>query len=182
MLVSHATIIGLWAIPDKLIRICLRYSSAPVRPTLSCMKMPVPECTGHTNHLCTVRLLTRAALNACDIDFRNSLQRTLEQPIPGSARRLPLPQNVVDREHSYTYTVFMKNITLSVDEKVLAAARRYAVEHDSSVNGLVREFLTRIAESEDRARRARARLKELSRRSAARIGAITWKRDELHER
>ena len=34
----------------------------------------------------------------------------------------------------------MKNITLSVDEKVLAAVRRYAVEHESSVNGLVREY------------------------------------------
>ncbi len=76
----------------------------------------------------------------------------------------------------------MKNITLSVDEKVLAAARRYALAHDSSVNGLVREFLNQIANSEDRARNARLRIAELSRRSPARIGTITWKRDELHER
>jgi hypothetical protein len=76
----------------------------------------------------------------------------------------------------------MKNITLSVDEKVLAAVRRYAAEHDSSVNGLVREYLQRIAVSEDRARMARSRIRELSRRSPARIGAITWKRDELHDR
>ncbi len=89
---------------------------------------------------------------------------------------------MIDREHSCTYTVSMKNITLSVDEKVLAAARRYALEHDSSINGLVREFLSRIAYREDRARKARSRIRELSRRSAARIGAITWKRDELHER
>ncbi len=75
----------------------------------------------------------------------------------------------------------MKNITLSVDEKVLAAVRRYAAEHDSSVNGLVREFLESIAVSEDRARTARARMRELSRRSPARVGAITWKRDELHD-
>ncbi len=76
----------------------------------------------------------------------------------------------------------MKNITLSVEEKVLAAARRYALAHDSSVNGLVREFLNQIANSEDRARNARLRIAELSRRSPARIGTITWKRDELHER
>jgi len=76
----------------------------------------------------------------------------------------------------------MKNITLSVDEKDLAAVRRYAAQHDSSVNGLVREYLRRIAVSEDRARMARARIRELSRRSPARLGAITWKRDELHER
>lgn len=75
----------------------------------------------------------------------------------------------------------MKNITLSVDEKVLAAARRYALQRESSVNGLVREFLERIAASEDRARKARRRIRELSRRSRARVDAISWKRDELHE-
>lgn len=96
----------------------------------------------------------------------------------GTRRGLP----EVDPGHSYTYTVCMKNITLSVDEKVLAAVRRYAAEHDSSVNGLVREFLNRIASSEDRAQKARSRIAELSRRSPARIGAITWKRDELHDR
>jgi hypothetical protein len=34
----------------------------------------------------------------------------------------------------------MKTITLSVDEKVLAAVLRYAAERNSSVNALVREF------------------------------------------
>ena len=76
----------------------------------------------------------------------------------------------------------MKNITLSVDEKVLRAARRYAAERDSSVNGLVREFLTGIAEREDTARSARRRIRELSRRSNARIGAKSWTRDDLHAR
>ncbi len=88
---------------------------------------------------------------------------------------------MIDASHSYTYTVFMKNITLSVDEKVLAAVRRYAAEHDSSVNGLVREYLQKIAFSEDRARMARTRIQELSRRSPARVGPVTWKRGELHD-
>ena len=52
------------------------------------------------------------------------------------------------------YPVFMKNITLSVDEKVLAAVRRYSAERESSVNALVREFLTGLAEtSKDWARK-----------------------------
>jgi hypothetical protein len=68
-----------------------------------------------------------------------------------------------------------------VDEKILAAVRRYATERDSSVNGLVREFLSRIAFSTGRAQKARSRMAELSRRSPARIGAITWKRDDLHD-
>lgn len=76
----------------------------------------------------------------------------------------------------------MKNITLSVDEKILAAVRRYAVERDSSVNALVRDFLAEIATREDRARKARERIRELSDQSTARIGSRTWTRDELHER
>jgi hypothetical protein len=76
----------------------------------------------------------------------------------------------------------MKNITLSMDEKVLAAVRRYAVERNSSVNGLVREYLTSLAERQDRARQARRELRRLSDRSKARIGRRSWSRDELHER
>lgn len=76
----------------------------------------------------------------------------------------------------------MKNITLCVDEKVLAEVRRYAAERESSVNRLVREYLTRIATSEDRARGARRRIKELGKRSKARIGNISWNRENLHDR
>ena len=84
--------------------------------------------------------------------------------------------------HSATYTVLMKNITLSVDETVIRAAKLYAVERGSTVNALVREFLTGIAQREDRSRKARQRIRELSERSTARIGPRTWTRDELHER
>ena len=76
----------------------------------------------------------------------------------------------------------MKNITLSVDEKVLTAVRRYAAARDSSVNALVREFLSRISQSEDRARNARRRIRELSNRSKARIGSRSWTREDLHDR
>lgn len=76
----------------------------------------------------------------------------------------------------------MKNITLSVDEKVLAAVRRYAAERNSSVNALVREHLAGIAQREDRAAQARKRLKQLSRQSKARIGTKKWRREDLHER
>lgn len=76
----------------------------------------------------------------------------------------------------------MKNITLSVDDDVLAAVRRYAAERDASVNGIVREYLNGIARKSDQAKKARTRIAELSRRSPARIGAITWDRDDLHGR
>lgn len=76
----------------------------------------------------------------------------------------------------------MRNITLSVDEEVLAAVRRIAAEQNSTVNALVREYLTRLAAQSDRARRARARLAQLSRKSKGKLGAKTWSREDLYER
>jgi len=76
----------------------------------------------------------------------------------------------------------MKNITLSVDEDVLATVRRLAAQKDSTVNSLVREFLTNLAHHDDRARRARAKIRLLSRRSKGRLGSKTWTRQDLHDR
>ncbi|MGK2860076.1 MAG: DUF6364 family protein [Thermoanaerobaculia bacterium] len=76
----------------------------------------------------------------------------------------------------------MKNITLSVDEKVLAAVRQHAATSNTSVNQLVRDFLDEIARREDRARKARRRLRTLSERSTAKIGKASWNRQDLHER
>jgi ABC-type phosphate transport system ATPase subunit len=76
----------------------------------------------------------------------------------------------------------MKNITLSVDDNVLAAVRRHAAERDSTVNALVREYLTNLAAYEDRANRARTRLRQLSVQSQGRLGKKTWSREDLHDR
>lgn len=76
----------------------------------------------------------------------------------------------------------MKNITLSVDDKVLAAVRRRAAEQNSSINALVRDYLTNLAAQEDRAKNARSRLRELSAQSQGRLGRRTWTRGDLHDR
>jgi len=39
----------------------------------------------------------------------------------------------------------MRNITLSVDERVLAVVRRQAAERKSSVSAMVRDYLTNLA-------------------------------------
>jgi hypothetical protein len=75
----------------------------------------------------------------------------------------------------------MKNITLSVDDGILLVVRRYAAERNTTVNGLVRDYLTRIAAQEDKAARARKRLVELSEKSEAEIGPITWRREDLYD-
>jgi hypothetical protein len=76
----------------------------------------------------------------------------------------------------------MKNITLSVDDEVLSAVRRHAAERNSSVNALVRDYLNNLAAHDDRAARARARLRQLSRRSSGKLGNKTWTREDLHDR
>lgn len=78
--------------------------------------------------------------------------------------------------------MYVKNITLSVDEKVLATVRRHAAEHSSTVNALVREYLTNLAAHQDRARQARARMRQLSSHSQGRLGKKTWSREDLHDR
>lgn len=76
----------------------------------------------------------------------------------------------------------MKNITLAIDEKVLSEVRRYAAARNKTVNGLVREHLEQIARNEDRAREAMRELREMSDRSTAEVGSLTWKRADLYER
>lgn len=76
----------------------------------------------------------------------------------------------------------MKNITLSVDDDVLMAARRYATEQNSTVNALVREYLGNLALHHDRAARARTRLRQLSQKSKRELGDSVWSRQDLHER
>ena len=76
----------------------------------------------------------------------------------------------------------MKNITLSIDEHTLESVRQYAASRQSSVNALVREYLTRLAETEDQASRALSRMRELSEESTASIGPKNWRRSDLHDR
>lgn len=75
-----------------------------------------------------------------------------------------------------------KNITLAVDEDVLDRVRKIAVDRKTTVNGLVREYLERLALQQDRAAKARQRLLELAAESTAEVGPITWTRDDLYDR
>jgi len=77
----------------------------------------------------------------------------------------------------------MKNITLSVDENDLEAARVYAAERRTTVNAMVRDFLGQIARQRSQARAAMARLRKLSEESQASLGPdYRFDRDGLHDR
>lgn len=84
--------------------------------------------------------------------------------------------------HIYTYPVFMKNVTIALDDSLLREARRIAADRSTSLNAMIREFLEELSQRESRAVKARRHIVELCRESQARVGPRTWSRDELHER
>lgn len=76
----------------------------------------------------------------------------------------------------------MKNITLSVDEAVLEKVRLIAAVQKTTVNALVRDYLTNIAMREDRWAEAVRQMEELASRSQMVVGTRDWLRDDVHER
>ncbi len=75
------------------------------------------------------------------------------------------------------------NLTLSIDDDLLREARKMAVEIDTTVNSLVREYLREFV-------RKKAEEKELFLReweklmdaNPVNMSEKSWSRDELHER
>ena len=75
-----------------------------------------------------------------------------------------------------------KNLTLTLDESLLRAARKVALDRSTSVNRMVREFLAGLVRETDRQQAALARLDEIFRTTRIQVGRRTWKREDLHER
>jgi hypothetical protein len=83
----------------------------------------------------------------------------------------------------------MKNITVTVDDEVYRRARIRAAEQSSSVSGLVKGFLIRLAEEKDaesefdRLAREEKELREQLRKRGIGLNASNnLKRDALHDR
>ena len=75
-----------------------------------------------------------------------------------------------------------KNLTLTIDADLLKAARRLALERDTSVNELVRNYLSEMVQQDDREREAAAEdLKRMFANSPFRKGDAEWTRDDLYE-
>lgn len=75
----------------------------------------------------------------------------------------------------------MANLTLSLDDAVLQKAREAAVREHTSVNAVVREFLTHYAQVRERRRQALDALDDLASRNQSR-SARGWSRESLHQR
>lgn len=76
----------------------------------------------------------------------------------------------------------MKNLTLRIEENILAKARQIASEHATSVNALIREYLNDLVRQQSRQEIARKELSALCRESTAMMGGRTWTRADLHDR
>lgn len=83
----------------------------------------------------------------------------------------------------YTDRLSMTNLTLSIDDELLKRARIRALEQDTSVNALVRDYLEDLAGQAKPQDGIRAIL-ELAERSHSGSGprGRTWTREELYER
>jgi hypothetical protein len=76
----------------------------------------------------------------------------------------------------------MRNLTLAIEDDVLAAARRVALQRGTTVNQLVRDHLMELVAREDRRREAAERLKRAMREELVEVGSRTWTREDLYER
>lgn len=77
----------------------------------------------------------------------------------------------------------MSNLTLNVPDEILDEARVFAAERKTTVNALVRDYLTSITSQRKRAREAMAELRKMSENSKSRLGPdFKFDRASLYER
>lgn len=77
----------------------------------------------------------------------------------------------------------MPNITLSIDDEVVKKVRKIAVDRDTTLTAMVREYLRSVARRGDaETQNGVAVLDRTFERFTRPMGPRTWTRDELHER
>jgi len=77
----------------------------------------------------------------------------------------------------------MKNITLSVDDEVIKKVRKIAIDKDTTLTQMVRDYLHSVAEREVSVKRKA--LQELERtfeQYSGSLGPMNWTRDDWYER
>ena len=77
----------------------------------------------------------------------------------------------------------MPNLTMTIDEDLLRKTRKLAVERNTTVTALVREYLRRLAAKEEESveQVIHQRSRCFNDRGTV-VGNRTWKREDLHER
>ena len=73
------------------------------------------------------------------------------------------------------------NITLSIDEAIVKKVRKIAIDRDTTLNAMVRDYLTSVAESDAVVRKEQAdALMASTERLARDMGPRRWTRDDLY--
>ena len=74
-------------------------------------------------------------------------------------------------------------ITLSIDEEVVKKVRKIAIDKDTTLTAMVRDYLTSIASRDIAARKADAdKLMETFEKVSREMGPRTWTREDLYDR
>jgi hypothetical protein len=83
-----------------------------------------------------------------------------------------------------TQSVETRNVTLALSRSLIRKVKLLAVERDTSISGLLTEFLEEIVKKHDDYERARRKaIRDLRRPpDLATGGRASWKRDDLHRR
>ena len=75
------------------------------------------------------------------------------------------------------------NITLSIDEELVRKVRKIAIDRNTTLTQMVRDYLTMVSErGELEKQQALSELDATFEECTGRMGPRTWTRDELHER
>lgn len=75
------------------------------------------------------------------------------------------------------------NITLNIDEDIVKKVRKIAIDKDTTLTAMVRDYLTWLAYSDAAERQERIRLLEDSFARLSRgMGQRNWTREDLHAR
>jgi len=84
----------------------------------------------------------------------------------------------------FPYNVGM-NVTLSLDDDLVKKVRKIAVERETTLTGLVREYLEEVAAEDSargRKRREREALEQSFQKFHFKFGKRNWTREDLHAR
>ncbi len=75
------------------------------------------------------------------------------------------------------------NITLNIDEDIVKKVRKIAIDKDTTLTAMVRDYLTWLANGDAAERQHRISLVEDSFRTVSRdMGQRNWTREDLHAR
>ena len=74
-------------------------------------------------------------------------------------------------------------ITVNIDEEIVKKVRKLAIDKDTTLSAMVRDYLTSIAGRDAAARKANAdRLMETFEKVSRDMGPRTWTREDLYDR